>query len=32
MPLRALLLDFDGLVCDTERAAYHSWVEAYREA
>jgi putative hydrolase of the HAD superfamily len=31
MALRALLLDFDGLVCDTERAAYRSWEEMYGE-
>lgn len=29
MRLRALLCDFDGLICDTEHAAYRSWVEAY---
>ncbi|WP_018685490.1 HAD family hydrolase [Actinokineospora enzanensis] len=28
--VRALLLDFDGLVCDTERAARASWAEVYR--
>jgi HAD superfamily hydrolase (TIGR01509 family) len=32
MSLKVLLLDFDGLVCDTERAAYRSWVEVYRDA
>jgi HAD superfamily hydrolase (TIGR01509 family) len=31
MPVRALLLDFDGLICDTERAARKSWEELYRE-
>lgn len=31
MPIRALLLDFDGLVCDTEAAARRSWDELYRE-
>lgn len=25
----ALLLDFDGLICDTERAAFRSWQELY---
>lgn len=25
----ALLLDFDGLICDTERAAHRSWVTLY---
>ncbi len=29
LPARALLLDFDGLICDTERAAYRSWVAEY---
>ena len=27
----ALFLDFDGLICDTERAARRSWEECYRE-
>ena len=27
--LRALFLDFDGLVCDTERAAHESWTRTY---
>lgn len=31
MQIRALLLDFDGLICDTERAARRSWDELYRE-
>jgi HAD superfamily hydrolase (TIGR01509 family) len=31
VPLRALLLDFDGLICDTERAARRSWEELYGE-
>ena len=26
---RALFLDFDGLICDTERAAHQSWQELY---
>jgi hypothetical protein len=26
---RALFLDFDGVVCDTERAARRSWEELY---
>lgn len=26
----AILLDFDGLLCDTERAAFRSWQELYR--
>jgi HAD superfamily hydrolase (TIGR01509 family) len=26
----ALFLDFDGLICDTERAAYRSWQELYQ--
>jgi len=30
MPLRLLLFDFDGLICDTERAACRSWDETYR--
>ena len=29
MPLRLLLFDFDGLLCDTERAAHRSWDEVY---
>jgi len=29
--MRALLLDFDGLICDTERAAFRSWTELYLE-
>jgi len=29
MPLRLLLFDFDGLICDTERAAHGSWDELY---
>jgi HAD superfamily hydrolase (TIGR01509 family) len=29
MPVRALLLDFDGLICDTERAVRRSWQETY---
>ncbi|SDX83136.1 putative hydrolase of the HAD superfamily [Amycolatopsis xylanica] len=29
MATRAILLDFDGLVCDTERAAFLSWQEVY---
>lgn len=28
--MRALLLDFDGLICDTERAARQSWEELYQ--
>jgi HAD superfamily hydrolase (TIGR01509 family) len=31
MQVRALFLDFDGLICDTERAVRRSWDEAYRE-
>jgi HAD superfamily hydrolase (TIGR01509 family) len=31
MQARALFLDFDGLICDTERAVRRSWDEAYRE-
>jgi HAD superfamily hydrolase (TIGR01509 family) len=31
MLVRALFLDFDGLICDTERAARRSWDEFYRE-
>ncbi len=31
MLLRGLLLDFDGLICDTERAARRSWEELYGE-
>ena len=27
--IRGLLLDFDGLICDTERAAHQSWRELY---
>lgn len=27
--MRALFFDFDGLICDTERAAQRSWVELY---
>ncbi|GAA3797935.1 HAD family hydrolase [Streptomyces coacervatus] len=26
---KALLFDFDGLICDTERAAFRSWQETY---
>ncbi|MFF9426128.1 HAD family hydrolase [Streptomyces sp. NPDC014746] len=29
MDLRAILLDFDGLICDTERAARHSWTALF---
>lgn len=29
MTLRAVLLDFDGLICDTEQAAFQSWAELY---
>lgn len=31
MTICALFFDFDGLLCDTERAAHHSWVELYGE-
>ncbi|TDC84972.1 HAD family hydrolase [Micromonospora sp. KC606] len=31
MPLRLLLFDFDGLLCDTERAAHRSWDEVYAQ-
>lgn len=31
MPPKALLLDFDGLVCDTERASHRAWKELYAE-
>jgi HAD superfamily hydrolase (TIGR01509 family) len=31
VPVRALLLDFDGVICDTERAARRSWQELYEE-
>jgi len=31
MMLRALLFDFDGLLLDTEAAAYGSWCEVYEE-
>jgi HAD superfamily hydrolase (TIGR01509 family) len=27
--VRALLFDFDGLICDTEHAAFRSWEEVY---
>ncbi|WP_242891022.1 HAD family hydrolase [Actinomadura litoris] len=27
--IRALFFDFDGVICDTERAARHSWDELY---
>jgi HAD superfamily hydrolase (TIGR01509 family) len=27
--LRALFLDFDGLICDTEQAAHDSWTDTY---
>lgn len=27
--IRACLLDFDGTICDTERAAYRSWTREY---
>ncbi|MFI5494171.1 HAD family hydrolase [Actinoplanes sp. NPDC051859] len=30
MALRLLLFDFDGLICDTERAAHRSWDEVYQ--
>jgi len=29
--IRALIFDFDGLILDTEGAAYQSWVEIYEE-
>ncbi|WP_214103846.1 HAD family hydrolase [Acrocarpospora catenulata] len=29
MAVRALFLDFDGLICDTERAALRAWQELY---
>ena len=29
IPVRALFLDFDGLMCDTEAAARRSWAELY---
>lgn len=29
MPAKALFLDFDGLICDTERAARQSWRDLY---
>jgi HAD superfamily hydrolase (TIGR01509 family) len=29
MTLRAVFFDFDGLLCDTERAAFRSWEELY---
>ncbi|HZM74961.1 MAG TPA: HAD family phosphatase [Candidatus Limnocylindrales bacterium] len=28
--LKGILFDFDGLLCDTEQAAWRSWVELYR--
>jgi HAD superfamily hydrolase (TIGR01509 family) len=31
MPVRGLFFDFDGLICDTERAARRSWEELYGE-
>lgn len=31
MPPLALFLDFDGLICDTERAARRSWEETWAE-
>jgi len=31
MQVCGLFLDFDGLICDTERAARRSWDDAYRE-
>ena len=29
--IRALIFDFDGLIVDTEKTAYQSWQELYRE-
>jgi putative hydrolase of the HAD superfamily len=29
-PLRAVVLDFDGLILDTETPIYQAWVDAYR--
>src|SRR5262245_54492601 len=31
MPIRALVLDFDGLILDTETPIFESWREAYRD-
>ena len=31
MVIRALILDFDGLILDTEGPAFHSWREIYEE-
>lgn len=30
-PIRALIFDFDGLILDTEGAAFQSWAEIYEE-
>lgn len=30
-PVRAVILDFDGLIMDTEVPIYESWLEAFRE-
>lgn len=31
LPLRAVVLDFDGLIVDTETPIFEAWLEAYRE-
>lgn len=31
MPLKALILDFDGLILDTETPSFEAWAELYRE-
>jgi HAD superfamily hydrolase (TIGR01509 family) len=31
LPVRAVILDFDGLIVDTETPIFDSWFEAYRE-
>lgn len=31
LPVRAVVLDFDGLIVDTETPIFEAWLEAYRE-